>query len=77
MAKRKAWLIEGPRRDYDFYVLPGDTEEDHDSAFEFASTWLEECWDLTECDDPKTAVSIQLRTATAEDVRILEGQDDD
>jgi hypothetical protein len=68
------WEIEGPGRGYDFYVFPGDTEEQHQTVREFFLSWAEELWDQTEVGQPAMSVSIRLRKATDEDRKMLAGE---
>jgi hypothetical protein len=45
--------------DYDYAVLPGDTEEDHRAALEYATEMLNTCFDALEEGD-KATVTVKL-----------------
>jgi hypothetical protein len=47
-------------RDADFCVMPGDTEEDHRAALEYAQDRLEVEWDEAKPGKEPTPVTIQL-----------------
>lgn len=46
--------------DYDSCIMPGNTEEDHQAALEYAKERLEELWDNTSTKDGPVSVTIEL-----------------
>ena len=46
--------------DYDYCVMPAETEGDHQSALKYAQDRLEEAWDSTSHEDGPKSVTVEI-----------------
>lgn len=65
---RVVWVI-SPHADgeYDECWLPGERDEDHDAAFDYASDRLEEAWERAGPNEKPSTVTIGQRWVTEEE----------
>ena len=68
------WVISGPCREHDQYILPHYNDTEWALARKFAFDWLEEIMDQMDVDAPELGIEVRLRSATEHDLAILRGE---
>ena len=64
----KYWMIEPySNNDFDYCVMPADTEEQHRKALEYAIERLEAAWDSLEVGE-KATVTLELKDDNNEEI---------